>query len=980
MPAPASADPAPVYLVEDLHPGAATGGAIPTGVRGVVAGGAMFFRVGDPATGTELWRTDGTAEGTALVRDFWPGTNTSSPNAYDAGGALFVTASDGAHGAEPWTSDGTHDGTALLADIAPGPLSSIVSTQGVVEAGGTYFFGAYREQEGIELWASDGSEAGTRLVKDIAPGPDASSIPKLLTGSGSTLFFFAYDEAHGYELWKSDGSEAGTVLVADIRPGPESSASGSGNEYMRAFAGGVVFRVDDGVHGQELWRSDGTAQGTFLIEDIAPGSASGAPGLPPEELGGVLYFPASDPAYGNELWKSDGTAAGTGMLVDIEPGPASSSPGTPRRVGDRVLFFATTSIHGVALWGSDGTPAGTWAVHDLWPTNCIQSFGPQLMPAASLLYFTAPNCLGQLSLYRSNGTYSTYSVASLDSNSTLMGVIGDRLLYSDALGRLRKSDGTFASTGLVSDFGPHTSSSSPAGGIGLGGKLYFAASGPYGRGLWQSDGTAPGTVEIGNLPGQLPGAPSPQQLTPFDDTRFFFTAQNDATGRELWWSDGTTAGTSLVKDIYPGFIGALSDPPDSHPLTVAGGRIYFMAMTATSGRELWTSDGTDAGTQLVKDIRPGGASSDPRGIANLGGTLLFMANDGTHGQELWSSDGSDAGTQLVKDIRAGSSSSTTATVAFVELGGLLYFWANDGSGTQLWRTDGTAAGTQLFDAGGFGTQLTRIGDSLYYVRGGSLWTSDGTPAGTLEVPGTQGLSPVGLRGVGSRIAFSGDDGANGRELWTTDGTPAGIARIELWPGPGSSLDLTSSTTAGRFETVGDRLAFRANDGVHGEELWASDGTAAGTRRVADVAIPGGSAPSEITAVGDLVFFSALQLGPGRELFAVARAGLLDSDGDGLDDDTESQVHGTNPLLADSDADGLSDGAEVLVHGTDPLDPDSDDDGSTDGHEVNVLGTDPLDPGEGGSAPQVPGPGSFALAALAALLAAAGALALRPRRI
>ncbi|HEX5066988.1 MAG TPA: hypothetical protein VFY49_12795, partial [Myxococcota bacterium] len=179
--------------------------------------------------------------------------------------------------------------------------------------------------------------------------------------------------------------------------------------------------------------------------------------------------------------------------------------------------------------------------------------------------------------------------------------------------------------------------------------------------------------------------------------------------------------------------------------------------------------------------------------------------------------------------------------------------------------------------------------------------------------------------------------------------------------------------------AGDRLIFRANDGVHGEELWVSDGTAAGTRMLSDVAEPGGSLPSEIAAVGDLIYFSANQMGPGRELFAVPRAALYDSDGDGLDDHTEASVYGTNPLAADSDGDGLDDGAEVLVHGTDPLDPDSDGDGASDGQEVNVQGTDPLDPNEGGTA-EVPAIGAIGLGLLGASLIAAGAFAARRRRL
>jgi len=978
-----------VYLVKDIYTDVGSPGGVPVGggpggppgARGVVAGDTMFFPAATETTGTELWRTDGTPEDTALVRDLAAGTGTSRPSPVVAGGQLFLWASDGTDDAlSLWKSDGTYDGTTLLADVEPG-RSSVATGDEIVAIGGSYFFPVYRSDLGYELWVSDGTPAGTHLVKDIVPGPGAS-FPRNLTASGSTLFFFAEDGVHGRELWKSDGSEVGTVLVADIRPGSESSAAGS--EYMRAFAGGVLFLVDDGVHGYELWKSDGTEAGTALVKDVYPGPVSGGPPSPPVDAGGTLLFQGTDPEHGAELWRTDGTEAGTQLVVDLEPGTRSSSPGVQVAVANTALFFAQTSASGTALWKSDGTAAGTALVRDLWPDNCVQFFSQNLTPAATLLYFTAPTCLGQSQVWRSDGLPDgTFPVADLDVNSTLMGAIGDRLLYSDAYGRLWTTDGTVASTALVSDFGPQTGSALPGGGLDMAGTLFFAATapGPPGRGLWKSDGTASSTVQISS-------AGSPQQLTRFDATRFFFTAAN-VLGRELWLSDGTTAGTRMVKDIYPPSPGSTggSGLSTTQPLTVVRGRLYFVGQTATYGRELWISDGTAAGTQMVKDIRPGSASSDIRGIAKLGGTLIFMADDGTHGLELWRSDGTEAGTQMVKDIWPGSTDGSSGTP--VQLGVFLYFTANDGAGYGLWKTDGTTAGTQRVAAVGYIPEIVRVGNALYFVVSsglGGVWKSDGTTRGTYEIPGTHGLLPTGLRAVGRRVAFSGKDDVHGRELWTSDGTAAGTTRIDLWPGPGSSVGFPNDPLAPprTFETIGDLLVFSGYDGVSGGELWVSDGTPGGTRRVSDLAVPGGSDPREIVASGDLVYFSALQMGPGRELFAVPRAALepdqqgpVDSDHDGLDDDAELR-YGTNPLVADTDGDRLDDGVEVHVYGTDPLKGDTDGDGSSDGREIDELHTDPLDPSEGGVPPQVPALDPLGAVMLATLLAAGAKRAVRLR--
>ena len=130
----------------------------------------------------------------------------------------------------------------------------------------------------------------------------------------------------------------------------------------------------------------------------------------------------------------------------------------------------------------------------------------------------------------------------------------------------------------------------------------------------------------------------------------FFSASTITSGYELWKSDGTLSGTVLVKDINAGSLNAY--PLD---LTNVNGTLFFSAAGA-NGSELWKSDGTSAGTVLVKDIRAGSSSGLPpllRVLVNVNGTLFFTADDGVTGYELWKSDGTAAGTVLVKDIRAG---------------------------------------------------------------------------------------------------------------------------------------------------------------------------------------------------------------------------------------------------------------------------------------------------------------------------------------
>src|SRR3984893_16989436 len=165
----------------------------------------------------------------------------------------------------------------------------------------------------------------------------------------------------------------------------------------------------------------------------------------------------------------------------------------------------------------------------------------------------------------------------------------------------------------------------------------------------------------------------------------YFAANDGIHGRELWKSDGTVAGTQLVMDI-----GVSRNGSYPSNLTNANGTLFF-----TAGNGLWKSDGTVAGTQLVMEIRSDGDHAVyPAHLTNVSGTLFFSASNSVHGTELWKTNGTAAGTAIVKDINPGSTGSNPAYLT--NLGGTLFFSANDSSdGTELWRSDGSAAGTLL---------------------------------------------------------------------------------------------------------------------------------------------------------------------------------------------------------------------------------------------------------------------------------------------
>jgi ELWxxDGT repeat protein len=223
-----------------------------------------------------------------------------------------------------------------------------------------------------ELWISEGSAATTRLLVDI--NPDGSSSPGFKTplGDGRVLFS-ALDPVTGFEPWITDGTLEGTHLVKDINPGAGSSltspASSSQLRFLAFDGNHALFSADDGLHGNEMWITDGTSAGTFILTDLNAGAAGSNP-LPiiASSRGGVL-FQADDGLHGPSLWVTDGTAAGTSALDGLKLGSSGSiDPSAFLALRDgRVIFRADDGVTGLEPWITDGTPAGTYLLHDVNP-------------------------------------------------------------------------------------------------------------------------------------------------------------------------------------------------------------------------------------------------------------------------------------------------------------------------------------------------------------------------------------------------------------------------------------------------------------------------------------------------------------------------------------------------------------------------------------------------------------------------------------
>ncbi len=823
--------------------------------------GVFYFVADAGSTGQELWRSDGTPGGTSLVKDIYPGTQASQvEELVVSGGKLFFTAYTQATGRELWVSDGTEVGTTVL-EIRAGTAGA--TPQALVDFGGTLFLNADDGINGQELWTSDGTPGGTSMLKDIRIGAFGSS-PYLLTLVGGTLFFRANDGV-GDGLFVSDGTAANTVKLMTVSIGNE----------ITAAAGLVWFEGDDGTgSGDELWRSDGTVAGTYEVADINPGSGNSDP-MRFTGVGGTVFFSANDGASGAELWKTDGTGAGTVRVKDIQAGSGWSDPTALFEFGGALFFRANDGATGSELWTSDGTDAGTTRVADIY-SGTAGSYPLQFTDFGGALFFSATDEAGGRELWTTDGTGAgTTRVVDilagpedgLYSDASFL-VFGSELIVaadSWEYGReLWTTDGTGAGTTLVHDINTNTATS----GSGLfaetsGTVIFMADDGVSGRELWTTDGTEAGTSRVIDLNPGSAGTFDQAQYATTAGGVFFFGGTDGVTGTELWTSDGTAGGTVQLRDINTG-------PNDSDPKTWAdlNGVVHFEADDGLVGSELWRSDGTPAGTYLVKNVNPGVSGGQPLGCGMqypevVGDTLFFSGIDWNYGRELWKSDGTEAGTVMVKEIWGGTGSSYPSYLT--ALNDIVLFSATGSGGTELWKSDGTEAGTVRVKDIRPGTgnsspsQLTTVGDVVFFgaddgVNDNQLWKSDGTEAGTVMV---KEINPSGytqmtqLMAVGDVLFFWANDGSSGYEPWISDGTETGTQRLlDISPGSGSS-------GTGPGVIVGEHVYFSADDGVNGRELWRTDLTPAGTELVVDVR-PGplGSYASPVLYADGVLYFVA----------------------------------------------------------------------------------------------------------------------------
>ena len=304
-------------------------------------------------------------------------------------------------------------------------------------------------------------------------------------------------------------------------------------------------------------------------------------------------------------------------------------------------------------------------------------------------------------------------------------------------------------------------------------------------------------------------------------TKMFFTANSGAAGNELWVTDGTAAGTQMVKDINPGTAG--SNPTY---LTLIGDTVYFTADDGTDGVELWMSDGTAANTKMVADVYSGNKSSSPMLLTNFNGKLLFWAQDIVSATDnafyMYIYDPATGNTQMISKVQGYNQGDSNYGYVVVLAKKNLAFFTSDpatsGTGQEVWVTDGTGAGTKMLKDVWPGAGASALQWIVNYNDSAVLWREN---------------TPIGYAGADS-VNYTGSLDA---QIWVSDGTSAGTHLLSFFDkkvatnGGGTN---TQFAWAKYFPEL-NAMLFRADDGTHGVELSITNGKdAAGTHQLYDV--------------------------------------------------------------------------------------------------------------------------------------------------
>ncbi|WP_203258313.1 T9SS type A sorting domain-containing protein [Hyunsoonleella ulvae] len=509
-------------LVKDIYPGKYNNSSY--GMIGVVLNNKLLFIANDGVDGNELWSTDGTSEGTAIFKDFYPGPGNGFQ--FDAklqvvGDKVFFTATDGAEQSGLWVSDGTDLGTIFINASWP----QIIEGN---EIGTVAYYFAYNSEKGKSLfWKSDGTPEGTSVLSEDIEVTNISVSEQDFLAYDNRMFFNGKNKLNGNELWVTDGTPEGTKLFYDVN-----HSYGVNPSLLTAVGDKLFFRGNKyGTFG--LCTSDGTIKGTRYLNI---GSNEGGIYKRSKfiDFNGKLIVNANDGVNGYELWISDGTDNGTYMIKDIFEGK-NSSMGDYQEftiIKDKIYFSADDGIHGFEPWVSDGTEEGTYMIKDLFE-GPNDGYGSHFGYVDDYIFFNGLKNGSQRGFWKSDGTSQGTIEIDFLSEAGITGVINNKMLLS-LNGTLVASDGTQAGTVNLANIG---------GGIRTsvaGENDFYFVGGNSEDILFKTDGITATQIFQAEHNNDI------KQLMICGDYLYFGIREGFSAIDELWRTDGTISGTLQV--------------------------------------------------------------------------------------------------------------------------------------------------------------------------------------------------------------------------------------------------------------------------------------------------------------------------------------------------------------------------------------------------------------------------------------------------
>lgn len=822
--------------------------------------GAPPMLVGyDPAYGIEPFRLDPVSGNIALLLD----TNTNTPGAAAGPGVVIgahvlFPANDGVHGTEPWITDGNT--AERVADLCAGTCGEILQ----LLASGTQAFIIARGPGGGEtLWVSDGTAAGTRLLRAEQDDEDSYQL-RLIAVVGGNLLFTEGNPDGSVSLWRSDGSAAGTSSFKTIA---------TDLTYVPRISTGVVldgkawFAIEE-----QLWSSDTSSAGTALLPVTVSLDQDALP-IAPVLLGGKVYVagtgiaasvvavPATRQMQANgstlcywsdrNLHVTDGTTEGSRVaLIDGFPGSTPFGKILASPTGCYFLLPDGGFSESSTLWLARPGDAGNIAVQVFANTLRMESLTTFGSAGAKLFFPIRPATTGaatQLWYVEDETATRVADMAAGNGIGTLAGVGADALLFSNN-GEPWRSDGTASGTRLVADINhASTLNGFPDRALRINGNFYFqtnSSDGIPGSDVFISDGTPAGTHATA-LPSTLMTGPG---LTTTQGR--YFVAQGSGV-QELRLLGNSAVESTLLGSVCRGEYTA-------EPAFASGNGFVLAAVVACGELLLWKSDGTPVGTThvVLGSVAEYVADTIPD-IDQLVSQLHLHATPSrfylgvcyeSFRCTIQVTDGTLAGTALLGE--------TPRFTAGVVLGEALYLI--DGGAVRIATHTPVQAGAavNVLPTGLAVSSATRMGNQLIFNAnagdsgsvpvGRQLWRSDGTAAGTNVLVNIGARDIVDWAPAGGSIFFTTllrNDPPSTGELWRTDGTPEGTIELSnavITSGSVASyLDCTDNIVINTF-LAGAFPKLYANEGEawflrqgprSGINLWFSNGTVAGTRRM-----------------------------------------------------------------------------------------------------------------------------------------------------